>query len=108
MGLVLKPAGPARLPSLTQYPLSLFAPRDAFLANSTLPGRLFLLPALRIHEETERGDNDSIKKKAEIPPEIKNVNLRRRRRRKGDAAEAAATAAEPVGCCGGGAANPSA
>jgi hypothetical protein len=66
-----------------------------------------LLPALRIHEETERGDNDSIKKKAEIPPEIKNVNLRRRRRRKGDAAEAAA-AAEPVGCCGGGAANPSA
>ncbi|POY70617.1 hypothetical protein BMF94_6395 [Rhodotorula taiwanensis] len=56
-------------------------------------------PALRIHEETERGDNDSIKKaNAEIPPEIKNVNLRRRRRRKGDAAEPTDA---PAGCCGG-------
>ncbi|GAA5978557.1 hypothetical protein JCM10908_004403 [Rhodotorula pacifica] len=63
--------------------------------------------SLRIHEETERGDNDSIKKKAEIPPEIKNVNLRRRRRRKGDAA-AAAEAEAPVGCCGGGAGGASA
>ncbi|GAA5862235.1 hypothetical protein JCM3774_004833 [Rhodotorula dairenensis] len=57
--------------------------------------------SLRIHDETERGDNDSIKKKAEIPPEIKNVNLRRRRRRKGDAVEAEPAVAAG-GCCGGG------
>lgn len=46
MSLVSAPVGPARLPLLTKYPLSLFlAPHDAFLANSALPGRLFLRPS---------------------------------------------------------------
>lgn len=64
-------------------------------------------PALRIHDETERGDNESIRKaRADIPPEIKNVNLRRRRRRK-DANGAASPEANAGGCGGGdGAAKP--
>ncbi|BGP53726.1 hypothetical protein JCM8202_003657 [Rhodotorula sphaerocarpa] len=63
--------------------------------------------SLRIHDETERGDNESIRKaRADIPPEIKNVNLRRRRRRK-DADGAASPEANAGGCGGGdGAAKP--
>ncbi|GAA6008979.1 hypothetical protein JCM10207_004053 [Rhodosporidiobolus poonsookiae] len=60
--------------------------------------------ALRIHEETERGDNDTIKNmknskkpKDGVPPE--NQGVRRRRRRN---AAAEAEQAAPSGCCGGG------
>ncbi|GAA6056425.1 hypothetical protein JCM3770_000696 [Rhodotorula araucariae] len=51
--------------------------------------------ALRIHDETERGDNDSIKKKKDAAASTGGV---RRRRRRGQADEADAA---PVGCCGG-------
>ncbi|GAA5851320.1 hypothetical protein JCM9279_001103 [Rhodotorula babjevae] len=51
--------------------------------------------ALRIHEETERGDNDSIKQKKEAAAAQGGA---RRRRRRGEAGEAEAA---PVGCCGG-------
>lgn len=51
--------------------------------------------ALRIHEETERGDNDSIKQKKEAAVAQGGARRRRRRGESGDA-EAA-----PVGCCGG-------
>ncbi|GAA5894247.1 hypothetical protein JCM8208_002387 [Rhodotorula glutinis] len=51
--------------------------------------------ALRIHEETERGDNDTIKQKKEAAAATGGA---RRRRRRGAADEAEAA---PVGCCGG-------
>ncbi|TNY20232.1 hypothetical protein DMC30DRAFT_417144 [Rhodotorula diobovata] len=55
--------------------------------------------ALRIHEETERGDNDSIKQKKSAAAPAGGA---RRRRRRGAAGEAEAEAdAAPVGCCGG-------
>ncbi|GAA5968274.1 hypothetical protein JCM11641_003790 [Rhodosporidiobolus odoratus] len=55
--------------------------------------------ALRIHEETERGDNDSIKQaKMEKEALAASQGGVRRRRRRNASAEAQAA---PVGCCGG-------
>ncbi|BGP06047.1 hypothetical protein JCM10049v2_001866 [Rhodotorula toruloides] len=52
--------------------------------------------ALRIHDETERGDNDTVKQPKPLDVPSGNQGVRRRRRRREDEAEAV-----PVGCCGG-------
>lgn len=52
--------------------------------------------ALRIHDETERGDNDTVKQPKPLDIPSGNQGVRRRRRRREDEAEAV-----PVGCCGG-------
>ncbi|GAA6027082.1 hypothetical protein JCM8097_006097 [Rhodosporidiobolus ruineniae] len=65
--------------------------------------------ALRIHEETERGDNESVRKGREEQlkklAEMKNSNAGVRRRRRRNAGAEADEAATPAGgCCRGGAA----
>lgn len=76
------------------FPPSRFLPS---VPHSLLP------PALRIHQDTERGDNDSVKNavtpKREVP--VGNEGVRRRRKRNGGAPAEAEIVAPAGGCCGG-------